>query len=87
MLEVILEGRYFWVPFNCIQQIRIEEPADLRDMVWTPSQFTWSNGGTAVGLIPTRYSGSEKSPMRRWRGLHPPSGKTRGELFTGLGRD
>ena len=61
VLEIILEGRYFWVPFNYIQQIKIEEPVDLRDMVWTPAQFTWSNGGTSVGLIPTRYAGSEKS--------------------------
>jgi type VI secretion system protein ImpE len=24
-------------------------------MVWTAAQFTWANGGEAVGLIPTRY--------------------------------
>jgi len=30
-------------------------------MVWQPAQFTWANGGQAVGLIPTRYVGSEKS--------------------------
>ena len=28
-------------------------------MVWTPARFAWSNGGTAVGLIPTRYPGAE----------------------------
>jgi type VI secretion system protein ImpE len=25
-----------------------------------PAQFTWANAGQAVGLIPTRYPGSEK---------------------------
>jgi type VI secretion system protein ImpE len=61
VLEAVIEGRYFWVPFHSIQRIGIEEPGDLRDMVWLPAQFTWSNGGNAVGLIPTRYAGSERS--------------------------
>jgi type VI secretion system protein ImpE len=26
-----------------------------------PAQFTWSNGGQTVGLIPTRYAGSDTS--------------------------
>jgi type VI secretion system protein ImpE len=32
--------------------------ADLRDAVWTPVTFTWTNGASTVGLIPTRYSGT-----------------------------
>ena len=55
MLEVILEGRYLWVPFNTIADIVIEPPEDLRDTVWLPSHFIWSNGGESHGLIPTRY--------------------------------
>lgn len=61
ILEAIINGSYYWVPFNRISQIDIEEPVDLRDMVWTPVHFTWSNGGQAVGIIPTRYAGSESS--------------------------
>lgn len=61
VLEAVIEGRYFWVPLDCIQRVVIEEPTDLRDVVWAAAQFTWSNGGEAVGLIPTRYAGSEKS--------------------------
>lgn len=59
MLEVILEGRYYWVPFHQVREIAIEKPADLRDLVWSPARFVWANGGEAVGLIPTRYPGSE----------------------------
>ncbi|MDO6590542.1 virulence protein SciE type [Loktanella sp. D2R18] len=58
VLEVIIEGRYFWVPFSAITRITIEPPADLRDAVWTPATITWTNGGDAIGLIPTRYPGS-----------------------------
>jgi len=59
ILEAIVNGQYYWIPFSQIQSIAIDEPIDLRDVVWTPAQFTWTNGGEAVGLIPTRYPQSE----------------------------
>ncbi len=62
ILEVLLNGAYYWIPFERIQRIVIEEPADARDLVWAPAQFTWSNGGEAMGLLPVRYPGSEASP-------------------------
>jgi type VI secretion system protein ImpE len=59
MLEAVVNGRYYWIPFARIRRVHIEDPADLRDVVWTPVQFTWANGGEVVGMIPTRYPGSE----------------------------
>ena len=41
-----------------MRQLAIEPPTDLRDQVWLPVQFTWTNGGVSVGFIPTRYPGS-----------------------------
>jgi type VI secretion system protein ImpE len=61
MLEVILEGRYCWVPFCRIKRMHMERPADLRDLVWVPTQFVWSNGGEASGHIPGRYPRTEKA--------------------------
>jgi type VI secretion system protein ImpE len=61
LLEVNLQGGYYWVPLQRVSEIRIEPPADIRDLVWIPAQFMWANGGEAVGLIPTRYPGSEAS--------------------------
>lgn len=61
VLEAIVNGRYYWVPFNRIRQIDIEAPCDLRDAVWLPANFVWSSGGETVGFIPTRYVGSEQS--------------------------
>jgi type VI secretion system protein ImpE len=61
IVEAMVSGRYFWVPVQNIRQIKIEPPTDLRDLVWLPVHFTWANGGEAVGLIPTRYPGSERS--------------------------
>ena len=62
VLEVLLSGAYYWVPYERIQRVVIEPPADARDLVWVPAQFTWANGGESMGLIPARYPGSELSP-------------------------
>jgi len=61
VLEVILEGRYYWIPFCRIRQVFIEPVTDLRDLVWAPAQFVWENGGQASGHIPSRYAGTERS--------------------------
>ncbi len=58
VLEVIVKGNYYWVPFKNIAEIQIEKPTDLRDLVWIPATFTWSNQGKAVGFIPVRYPGT-----------------------------
>lgn len=62
MLEAVVNGRYYWVPFHRIRALHLEQPADLRDLVWMPASFIWTNGGEAVGLIPTRYPDSESHP-------------------------
>jgi type VI secretion system protein ImpE len=61
MLEAIINGRYYWIPFQRIAQLKVEQPQDLRDLVWVPAHIKWSNGGDAVALLPTRYPGSEES--------------------------
>src|SRR5262245_37511543 len=61
VLEAVINGKYYWVPFARLASVTIEEPEDLRDMVWMPAQFQFENGGELVGLIPTRYAGSERS--------------------------
>jgi type VI secretion system protein ImpE len=59
--EAVINGRYYWVPFDRLSQIVLDQPTDLRDVVWMPAHFQFSNGGESVGLIPTRYPGSESS--------------------------
>lgn len=58
LLEAIVDGKYFWVPMQRVSRIDLEPPTELRDLVWKPAHFVWSNGGEAMGLIPTRYVGS-----------------------------
>jgi type VI secretion system protein ImpE len=61
VLEAVINGRYYWVPFSRFKRITIDEPTDLRDLVWMPAHFEFENGGETVALIPTRYPGSETS--------------------------
>jgi type VI secretion system protein ImpE len=85
--EAVINGQYYWVPFGRFSKVVIEAPADLRDLVWMPAQFHFANGGEAVGVIPTRYSGSEASadPLirlgRRTDWVEGPAG-----VFSGLGQ-
>jgi len=87
VLEAVVDGKYYWVPFTAVRGVEIEPPADLRDLVWVPAQFTWVNGGQSAGLIPTRYPGSEASEdsairlARKTEWVEKP-----GETFLGLGQ-
>jgi type VI secretion system protein ImpE len=59
VLEAVINGRYYWVPFSRLTKIQIEPPEDLRDIVWMPAHLQFENGGESVALVPTRYPGSE----------------------------
>ncbi|PYN25432.1 MAG: virulence protein SciE type [Candidatus Rokuibacteriota bacterium] len=57
--EAIVDGRYYWVPFERLRSVTLEAPADLRDVLWMPAKLGLANGGEATALIPARYPGSE----------------------------
>lgn len=58
VLEIIVNGRYFWLPFSSIGTLAMEDPTDLRDAVWTAATLGLKNGGEVAALIPTRYVGT-----------------------------
>lgn len=61
VLEAMVNGNYYWIPFDRLRTIAFEPPVDLRDRVWLPANLSFANGGEAVAMIPTRYAGSEAS--------------------------
>lgn len=61
VLEVLVEGKYYWAPFHRIHTVTIDPPAELRDTLWVPATFLWTAGGQTTGMIPVRYPGSEES--------------------------
>jgi type VI secretion system protein ImpE len=87
ILEAVVNGSYYWVPFGRLRSVAVDPPEDLRDAVWMPAHFTWANGGESVGLIPTRYPGSEASEDPQIRLAHRTEWVERGpDLFLGLGQ-
>ncbi len=58
ILEIVVAGKYYWLPFADIANLTVDPPADLRDAVWMPATLELRNGGKMVALIPTRYDGS-----------------------------
>ena len=61
LIEAIIDGKYYWVPFNRIREITVEAPSDLRDLVWLPAILMLSTGAQKVALLPSRYPGTETS--------------------------
>jgi len=87
VLEVLLNGAYYWVPFERIARVLVEPPSDARDLVWLPAQFQWSNGGEAMGLIPVRYPGSDRSADPAIRLARKTEWQEAGpDAFVGLGQ-
>lgn len=86
VLEAVVNGRYYWVPFARLSQVTIEEPTDLRDRVWMPATFTFTNGGEVVALLPTRYAGSRLDDPLIALARRTEWVETRPSLFAGNGQ-
>ena len=87
LLEIIINGRYFWLPFESIAKISAEAPEDLRDSVWMPVNLQLRNGGSMVALIPSRYpgtAGSERDDLKLGRATE--WAETPDGTYTGLGQ-
>lgn len=61
VIEAIINGRYYWVPFSRLSELTMDAPEDLRDLVWIPARLQFANGGESLALVPARYPGSEAS--------------------------
>jgi type VI secretion system protein ImpE len=86
MLEAVINGRYYWIPFSRMRRVDFEKPTDLRDFVWLPAHFEWTNGGEVVGFVPSRYPESDAATDDLIRLARKTEWKPVGdEVFHGLG--
>lgn len=65
LLELVVDGRYYWAPFDRLKEVRFEKPTDLRDAVWLPAHVTWSTAASTVAFVPARYAGTESTTNGR----------------------
>ncbi len=61
VLEVIVNGQYYWLPFESCSGVSFEKPVDLRDLVWCPAEIMLPNEGRVPALVPTRYVGTTEA--------------------------
>lgn len=61
VLEVVLEGKYYWVPFSHLRKIELTPPEFLADIVWIPAKLHIRGGAELSAHLPARYPGSEVS--------------------------
>jgi type VI secretion system protein ImpE len=59
VVELILNGRYFWAPVERLRRLQIAAPSHLGDTVWLPVEATLVGTDAVSGFMPTRYPGSE----------------------------
>src|SRR3954466_2480470 len=86
MCEMLIDGKYYWVPFERVELLAVEKPQDLRDLVWLPANVRLSNSGEWVALIPARYPGSESDADGAVRlGRKTVWNEISGELYHGRG--
>lgn len=53
--ELIVNGRYFWLPFNAIEEMEFQPPASVTDLAWRHTRVQLRDGSEQVCQIPARY--------------------------------
>lgn len=53
--ETLVNGRYFWLPFSAIAEIRFQASASVTDLVWRHALVRLTDGTEQVCQIPARY--------------------------------
>lgn len=54
-VELVVEQRYAWVPWEAIQSLAIPQPKYLRDTVWTPASLKLHSGDQGEVLLFSLY--------------------------------
>ena len=53
--ELIVQGKYEWLPMAAIDSWRQARPVGLTDLLWRPVSITLRDGQSVAGLMPARY--------------------------------
>lgn len=63
-LELIVQGRYFFVPWSRITRLQSRPPTEIRDRLWLHCYVEFGDEGSIEAFLPACYSGSS-SDMHR----------------------
>lgn len=83
-LELIIQGKYFWAPWQAIRSLVTRPPTEIRDRLWQPAMVEITEEGPIEVFVPVRYpepSDDSQSMSRStdWQVLSD-------DLYIGLGQ-
>jgi type VI secretion system protein ImpE len=59
-LELLVNEKYAWLPFEQIRRIEIQKPAQLRDLIWARAKLEARGGDLGEVFIPVLYPASSE---------------------------
>lgn len=62
VLEVLVEGRYVWVPLEQVDTVAANPPRFPRDLLWAPARLTTQGGETGEVFLPALYPNTHEHP-------------------------
>ncbi|KPN70624.1 type VI secretion system accessory protein TagJ [Neisseria sp. 83E34] len=88
--EYFYRGHYYWQPWSSIESISFKAPSSLLDVVWRPSEITFSHGECIQCTSPARYAVLPDTEAE-WSDMLLQCAQTdwieaADQLFTGLGQ-
>jgi type VI secretion system protein ImpE len=60
VLEVMTQGKYYWVPLEQLETLTIKSPQFPRDLLWLPAHLSLRDGAAGPVFLPTLYPGSHE---------------------------
>ena len=60
LFEVYSTSKYYWVPFEDVENIEMSEPKTPRDLIFIPTKLTLKNGESGSVYLPALYLGSHE---------------------------
>lgn len=54
-LEIIVQGKYYWAPWERVMRLETDPPREVRDRIWQPARLQVSEEGSIEAFLPVRY--------------------------------
>lgn len=58
VLEIIVQDKYTWLPFEQIKTVTVAEPKSLRDLVWLAARIEMTDSTLGEVYLPALYAGT-----------------------------
>jgi type VI secretion system protein ImpE len=60
VIEVMAQGKYFWVPMEQLSSLAMKPPKFPRDLIWFPVRLDLHDGASGEAFLPALYPGTHE---------------------------